>query len=241
MKILKYNNNNLATDSFGRGRTCTTSKRFSRHDDSFFFRPHIDITNKLISNEKSILIKSNDGNTQEHQVYIISLAVKNNTRFWSKIGNNCFYKIFLSKDNEGIIEEPYELCWKTRLPNECKTDKKENFIDCYRKELEQFVKTKTYLLRGIDKELLFLLTIPSSDSVYLIGVKNGEKLNESGNIIGNFEYIEFIKLEIGEYNVNLVFHSDEYKESKGANYKLNIKGWNSIEFTKIKFYRNYKN
>lgn len=230
MKILKYNRNNLATDSFGRGRNCTNRKRYSRYDDSFFFRPHIDINSKLISIERDISLKSND-NTTQLQVYTTSIGVRNNTRYWSKIGNNCYYKIFLSKNNQGIIEEPYELCWKTRLPCECKTSQ-ENFLESYRKELAEFVKTRTYLPRGIDKELLFLLIIPSSESVYLIGVKNGEKLNESGNVIGNLEYIEFIKLEVGEYNINLVFNSDEYNQPKGSNYKLNVKDWNNIEFTK---------
>ena len=86
--------------------------------------------------------------------------------------------------------------------------------------------------RGIDKELLFLLTIPSSKSIYLISIKKGESLDDIGNSIGVYEYIEYTPLEVTEYNVNLVFQSDEYKEPKGSNYKLNIKGWNNIEFRK---------
>ena len=30
--------------------------------------------------------------------------------------------------------------------------------------------------------------------------------------------------------MNMIFRSEEYKESKGSNYKLSIKGWNNMEF-----------
>lgn len=233
MKILKYSRNNLANVSFGRSERNNKGKWFDRLDDSFFFRPHIDINTELESFEKPISIKLKDGNTQELQISIMSIVIQNNTQFWSKIGNNCYYKIYLSKDSQGFTEDN-ELCWKTKLPDECKTDKIENFLESYRKELDEFVKTKIHLPRGIDKELLFLLAIPSSEGIYLISVKKGESLDDTGKSIGVYEYIEFTPLKITEYNVNLVFHSDEYKEPKGSNYKLNIKDWNNIEFIKTK-------
>jgi len=233
LKILKYNRNNLANVLFGRSEWYNKSKWLPSLDDSFFFRPHIDINTELISLEKPVTITLKDGNIQERSINIISIKIKNNTKFWSKIGNNCYYKIYLSKDNQGFTEDN-ELCWKTKLPDECKTDKIENFLESYRKELDEFVKTKIHLPRGIDKGLLFLLAIPSSEGIYLISVKKSEMLDDIGNSIGVYEYIEFTPLEVTEYNVNLVFHSDEYKEPKGSNYKLNIKRWNNIEFTKTK-------
>ena len=229
MKILKYNRNNLANVLFGRSKRYNKSKWLSWLDDSFFFRPHIDINTELISIEKHVLIKLKDGNIQERLINIISIKIQNKTKFWSKIGNNCYYKIYLSKENQGFTEDN-ELCWKTKLPDECKTDKIENFLESYRNEFK--VKIKSHLPRGIDKELLFLLTIPSSKSIYLISIKKGESLDDIGNSIGIYEYIEYTPLEDTEYNVNLVFQSDEYKEPKGSNYKLNIKDWNNIEFRK---------
>ncbi len=183
LKILKYNRNNLANVSFGRSEGNNKGKWFDWLDDSFFFRPHIEINPELTSLKKSILIKLKDGNIQERQLYIKSMVIQNNTKFWSKIGNNCYYKIYLSKDNQGFTEDN-ELCWKTKLPDECKTDKIENFLESYRKELDEFVKTKIHLPRGIDKGLLFLLAIPSSEGIYLISVKKSEMLDDIGNSIG---------------------------------------------------------
>lgn len=214
MKILKYSKNNLANVSVGRrSERNNKGKWFDRLDDSFFFRPHIDINTELASIEKPISIKLKDGNPQQLQIYFMSIVIQNNTQFWSKIGNNCYYKIYLSKDSQGFTEDN-ELCWKTKVPEECKTDKIENFLESYRKEFN--IKNKTHLPRGIDKELLFLLTIPSSKSIYLISIKKGERLDDIGNSIGVYEYLEFTPLEFTEYNINLVFHSDEYKEPKEA-------------------------
>ena len=78
------------------------------------------------------------------------------------------------------------------------------------------LKTKIHLPRGIDKELLFLLAIPSSEGIYLISVKKGESLDDIGNSIGVYEYIEFTPLKLQNIMLIWFFIVTSIKNQKGA-------------------------
>ena len=97
------------------------------------------------------------------------------------------------------------------------------------------MKTQLDIARGIDKELLFLVALPNSENIYLITHQKAVLLDDYGNNIDTEGYIKLIPLKFEDYDINIIFSSNEYSESQGRNYKLKIKGWNNIEFKRTFF------
>ena len=132
------------------------------------------------------------------------------------------------------MEEFNELIWNTYLPEQYNTNDN-NLLQSYFNELNEKMKTQLDIARGIDKELLFLVALPNSENIYLITHQKAALLDDYGNNIDTEGYIKLIPLKFEDYDINIIFSSNEYSESQGRNYKLKIKGWNNIEFKRTFF------
>jgi hypothetical protein len=76
-----------------------------------------------------------------------------------------------------------------------------------------------------EQEVILLFTVEGLDSFYLIYQSMGRT-----DFIWSNEY----EVKFGEYNIRLIFHSNEHNDSKGKLFKLKVKDWNDVEFTNKK-------
>lgn len=203
-------------------------------DGSFFFKPYIAIDTNLVENEKIILLKNQDENIKGTKICIWTIHIHIEKKFYSKFVTNCSSKVYLSKNKKSIGEEFNELIWNTYLPEQYNTNDN-NLLQSYFNELNEKMKTQLDIARGIDKELLFLVALPNSENIYLITHQKAALLDDYGNNIDTEGYIKLIPLKFEDYDINIIFSSNEYSESQGRNYKLKIKGWNNIEFKRTFF------
>src|SRR5687768_7898530 len=94
MKILKYNNNHLPTDLFGRPINVShrSNNEQYRKNQKNFFKPRIKINDDLIKSQIPISVELNEGNIKKFLINIWSLKIQNkNDKFswYSTNATNC--------------------------------------------------------------------------------------------------------------------------------------------------------
>ncbi len=240
VKILKYNRNNLANSLIGRNPFYIRSNwnniyEKSRSNDEFFFKPHIDIIANL--NKKTTSIKLCDNNELEICIWTIPIHNKDDRKRklrFAKNASDCNCSIDIMKDKKSI--ESSELYIIENLPNfdfnnnEIDTEK---LITKYCNELNTYLNNITNITRNSSKELLFLITLRNSNFMYLFEKQNVPSFEEYNGIIENKNFLIPRKLEVNNYEINIVFNCKEKKDERGRTYLLTVSSWNDVKLSHV--------
>lgn len=227
MKIPKYNNNTLANKSIDRNSIARTNIQIHhRKTHRFFFKPYIDI-NEVIGTKSTI---------KEWSIYVWTIKIQNTDNTitkklkLSKNATDCYCQIDIRRNTKSIASG--ELAIIDNLPK-IEVDNNEhieNSIKKYCDTLHKNVKMDTKITRNSFKELLFLITVKDSDFMYFLEKQNIPVLDEyySTNLNYRMDLIP-IKLDLGKYDINLVFNCKEKKDERGRNYLLTASSWNDVK------------
>jgi hypothetical protein len=240
VKILKYNRINLGNSLIGRNPFYIRSNwnniyEKSRSNDEFFFKPHIDIIANL--NKKTTSIKLCDNNELEICIWTIPIHNKDDRKRklrFAKNASDCNCSIDIMKAKKSF--ESSELYIIENLPNfdfnnnEIDTEK---LITKYCNELNTYLNNITNITRNSSKELLFLITLRNSNFMYLFEKQNVPSFEEYNGIIENKNFLIPRKLEVNNYEINIVFNCKEKKDERGRTYLLTVSSWNDVKLSHV--------
>jgi hypothetical protein len=241
LKIPKYSNTTSANSLIGRLPFINRSHNYeqSRTCHRFFFKPYIDIISNLNDNRKTIPIKLDDNSNNHLEICIWTIKIHNKDDRkiklkFAKNATDCYCHIDILKDKKSIISS--ELYIIDNLPdfevhnNEIDIDKS---IKKYCSILNTYLKNDTKITRDSFKELLFLVTIKDSQFMYLLEKQTVSVLEEYSNSV--IEYRSELvprKVQVGIYDINVVFNCKENKDERGRRYTLDVSSWQDVELIK---------
>jgi hypothetical protein len=238
LKIPKYSNTTSANSLIGRLPFTNRNHNYeqSRTRHRFFFKPYIDIISYLNDNRKTIPIKLNDNSNNQLEICIWTIKIHNKDDRkiklkFAKNATDCNCHIDILKDKKSIISSELYI-----IDNLSDFEIDNNEIDIgksikkYCSILNTYLKNDTKITRDSFKELLFLITIKDSQFMYLLEKQTVSVLEEYNNSVVEYRS-ELVprKLQVGIYDLSLVFNCKEKKDERGRRYTLDVSSWQDVE------------
>jgi hypothetical protein len=156
--------------------------------------------------------------------------------FFSKNASSAFVDMSIIKNRNSITPDGLKLRWfdhdsviKKNIdytnPYIESADLK-HYLDILPNTYGQNIPFQTDFRRNLpidtDQEIIILFTVEGLDHLCIIN----QTLDRGGFYESNAYDLKF-----GEYDIRLVFGSNEYNDSRGKVFKLKVKDWNDVELT----------
>ena len=242
MKILKYNENHLATDLFGKpvilNSISNTNHEPYRKNQKNFFKPRIKINPDLIKSQIQISVEFDDGSIKKFPINLWSLKIQNkNVKFpwYSTNATNCECNINIIQNETSLkiaklfpIKSLIKLDFPT-IHNNNKDIGIDEFIQKVCKLFDKKINIDQDLDRGTSQEFPFIITLENIDFFYILTKQNTIFEYTEANFSEETYTVNPMKFKFDKYTIDFKFNCNERKDERGKRYSLDVSSWQDVK------------